>query len=90
MAAASRPVTTAGAVYSVIASAYAELGHPGAERFHHQGGTTGYLSREAFALPGLGLPIEESTALAWNPSLPGAKIEDTVLTTSAGIEILTV
>lgn len=85
----SRPGTTLGAVYEAIAGAYAELGHAGAEAFHHQGGTTGYLSREAFALPGLVLPIEENSALAWNPSLPGAKIEDTVVTTADGIEILT-
>ncbi|MCC7369162.1 MAG: M24 family metallopeptidase [Chloroflexi bacterium] len=88
--AASTPGTTAGAVYDVIVSAYAELGHPGQEQQHHQGGTTGYLSREAFALPGLGLPIDENTALAWNPSLPGAKIEDTVITSRGGIEILTI
>ena len=87
--AASTPGTTAGAVYDAIVQAYAELGHPGAEAFHHQGGTTGYLSREAFALPGLDLTIEDATALAWNPSLPGAKIEDTVVTSAAGIEILT-
>ena len=87
--AVSRPGTTLGAVYGVIARSYAELGHPGAEMLHHQGGTTGYLSREAFALPGLDLLIEENTALAWNPSLPGAKIEDTVVTTADGIEILT-
>ena len=86
---ASRPGTTLGAVYEVIAGAYSELGHPGAESLHHQGGTTGYLSREAFGLPGLDLMMDEATALAWNPSLPGAKIEDTVVTTSAGIEILT-
>lgn len=86
---ASTPGTTAGAVYDEIVRAYADLGHAGGEQFHHQGGTTGYLSREAFALPGLDLVIEDATALAWNPSLPGAKIEDTVLTTAAGIEILT-
>jgi Xaa-Pro aminopeptidase len=34
--------------------------------------------------------IENGMALAWNPSLPGAKIEDTVLATERGIEILTV
>jgi hypothetical protein len=88
--AVSRPGTTLGAVYATIVRAYAELGHPGAEAFHHQGGTTGYLSREAFAVPGLELPIEENTALAWNPSLPGAKIEDTVVTTSNGVEIMTI
>jgi Xaa-Pro aminopeptidase len=88
--AVSKPGVTAGAVYDMIARSYAELGHPGAEMLHHQGGTTGYLSREAFALPGLNLTIEANTALAWNPSLPGAKIEDTVVTTDAGIEILTI
>lgn len=87
--AASRPGTTVGAVYDTIVWAYAERGHPGAEAFHHQGGTTGYLSRELFALPGLAETIESGTALAWNPSLPGAKIEDTALTTEQGIEILT-
>jgi hypothetical protein len=34
-------------------------------------------------------PIESNTALAWNPSLPGSKIEDTVVTSEGGIEILT-
>jgi Xaa-Pro aminopeptidase len=88
--AASTPGVTVGDVYDVVVSAYAELGHPGEELRHHQGGTTGYLSREVFALPGLRLPIEEYTALAWNPSLPGAKIEDTVVTSRTGIEVLTV
>jgi Xaa-Pro aminopeptidase len=87
--AVSRPGVTVGAVYDAIVRAYGELGHSGAEAHHHQGGTTGYLSREAFALPEVDLIIEDGTALAWNPSLPGAKIEDTVVTTSAGIEILT-
>ena len=86
---ASRPGATLGGVYGVIARSYAELGDPGAEMLHHQGGTTGYLSREAFAIPNLNVVIEENTALAWNPSLPGAKIEDTVVTTEDGIEVLT-
>ena len=88
--AASTPASTVGAVYDTIVRAYADAGHPGGERFHHQGGTTGYLSRELFGLPGLDTVVDDSTALAWNPSLPGAKIEDTVITTTAGIEILTV
>ncbi len=88
--AASTPGSTVEAGYEAIVAAYARAGHPGAERFHHQGGTCGYLSREVVGRPGVDTPIEANTALAWNPSLPGAKIEDTVLTGADGIEILTV
>ena len=88
--AASTPGATLGAVYAAIVSAYAELGHAGAELHHHQGGTTGYLSRELVALPAMDALIESNTALAWNPSLPGAKIEDTAITSEQGLEILTV
>ena len=87
---ASTPGATLGAVYAAIVAAYARLGHPGAALDHHQGGTTGYLSRELVALPGMDVPIEANTALAWNPSLRGAKIEDTAITTERGLEILTV
>ena len=88
--AASTPRATVGEVYRMIVEAYAGLGHPGAELGHHQGGTTGYLSRELVARPGMDDAIEANTALAWNPSLPGAKIEDTVVTSERGLEILTV
>ena len=88
--AASTPGATLGAVYDAIVAAYAQAGHPGAEADHHQGGSTGYLSREQIALPGMATVIEAGSALAWNPSLPGAKIEDTVLVTDEGIEVLTV
>jgi Xaa-Pro aminopeptidase len=79
-----------GQVYAAITNAYARLGHAGAERDHHQGGTTGYLSREALATPDSDVAIVTPVALAWNPSLPGAKIEDTVLRTDNDIEVLTV
>jgi Xaa-Pro aminopeptidase len=87
--AASRPGARLNAVYEAIVASYARHGHPGAEQLHHQGGTTGYLSREVVARPHTDIAIQSGTALAWNPSLPGSKIEDTVLTTDAGIEILT-
>jgi Xaa-Pro aminopeptidase len=86
---ASRPGATLGDVLAAIIAAYARLGHPRAELGHHQGGTTGYRSREVVARPGDPTEIDPPLALAWNPSLPGAKIEDTVLRTDEGIEILT-
>jgi Xaa-Pro aminopeptidase len=87
---ASRPGATLGEVYDAIAAAYAREGHAGEEAKHHQGGPCGYLSRDAIALPGSDLALGERGAVAWNPSLPGAKIEDTVLVHGGGLEILTV
>lgn len=88
--AASVPGATLGDVFAAVVSAYAEVGHPGAERDHHQGGPCGYLSRDVLARPGAGQVVQERNALAWNPSLPGAKVEDTVLTsTDAGLHVLT-
>jgi Xaa-Pro aminopeptidase len=86
---ATRPGATLGAVFAAITAAYARLGHPRAELDHHQGGTTGYRSREVIATPGDPTILDDPVAVAWNPSLTGAKIEDTVLLTDAGLEVLT-
>ncbi|OKH37326.1 peptidase M24 [[Phormidium ambiguum] IAM M-71] len=72
-----QPGTSLNAVYDVLASAYEKHGFPNAIREHHQGGTTGYLSREVIANPTTTDILEANMAMAWNPSLPGAKIEDT-------------
>ena len=87
---ASRPGATLGAVYAAIVKAYAALGHKGAEAYHHQGGSCGYLSRDVVAGPDSSGVLQSHNAVAWNPSLPGAKIEDTVVVGDPGVEILTV
>src|ERR687897_42570 len=56
---------------------YAEAGFPEGWRDHHQGGMTGYASREIIATPGTQQEIKEAQAFAWNPSLEGAKAEET-------------
>ena len=66
-------------IYERLKQAYEQQGHPQAIRQHHQGGTTGYLSREIVATPTTIDPLAANMAVAWNPSLPGAKIEDTFL-----------
>ncbi len=76
-------------VYAQIAAAYARVGHLGAESEHHQGGPCGYLSREAIARPGLHEPLVDGGAVAWNPSLAGAKLEDTMLIAADRLEPLT-
>ena len=57
---------------------------------HHQGGPTGYLPRDFPAHEKTEREITLHNALAWNPSGKGLKVEDTILTTHSGPEILTV
>ncbi len=97
---ASRPEVKLSDIFKNIVSAYAENDLAGEELNHHQGGTTGYLSREEFAREENQTELSTNTALAWNPSAVGNKIEDTVLLTELSapapdlekiqIEILTV
>jgi Xaa-Pro dipeptidase len=68
---------------------YAETGFPEGWRDHHQGGMTGYASREVIATPGTQQEIREGQAFAWNPSLVGAKAEGTFVLGQLGLEILT-
>jgi Xaa-Pro aminopeptidase len=86
----SLPGRTLSQIYETFARAYRAHGHADEILKHHQGGPTGYLSREEIARPGVTSPILDRMALAWNPSLTGAKIEDTVLVREGrAIEVLT-
>jgi len=67
---------------------YGEAGFAEGWRDHHQGGMTGYASRELIATPGTHQEIREGQAFAWNPSLEGAKVEETFVLGPDGPEIL--
>jgi Xaa-Pro aminopeptidase len=68
---------------------YAEAGFPEGWRDHHQGGMAGYASREIIATPETRQEIREGQAFAWNPSLVGAKAEETFVLGPDGTEVLT-
>ena len=86
----SRPGASLDSLYSGLARAYAEAGNAVAIQEHHQGGTTGYRAREIVAMPGmLAERLHNGTPVAWNPSIQGAKIEDTFLVTDTGLINLT-
>ncbi len=80
---------TAGDVFAEIRDAYAAVGHEGEWREHHQGGAAGFAGREWIATPDHDASVHTPMAYAWNPTVQGAKSEDTVLVTEDGFEVLT-
>ena len=79
---------TAGDVFREIRDAYAEVGYPDEWQKHHQGGATGFAGREWKATPGSTADLQTPMAYAWNPTVEGAKSEDTALV-GEGVETLT-
>ena len=86
---ATRPGRTLAEALADCRSFYADEGFPGGWRDHHQGGMTGYASREVVATPETRQRIEAGQAFAWNPSLRGAKAEETFILTESGTEVIT-
>ena len=77
-----------GSVVQAGIQAYADVGFPEEWKLHHQGGPTGYASREFRALPGETRLVQPNQAFAWNPSIAGTKSEDTILASERGVEFL--
>jgi Xaa-Pro aminopeptidase len=88
--AATRPGATLDAVFAAGTAGYAAAGFAADEwRNHHQGGAAGYAGRDPRATSKTRDLVQDAQAFAWNPSAPGAKIEDTVVVSAGGIEVLT-
>jgi Xaa-Pro dipeptidase len=85
----SRVGKTSAELFKVAQNAYAAEGFPGEEEFHHQGGPTGYGEREWLATPTGKEVVVNNQAFAWNPSIRGGKVEDTVVLHDGKIESLT-
>jgi antitoxin VapB len=86
---ATKVGATSAELFRVAQAAYAAEGFPGEERFHHQGGSTGYGEREWVAAPEGKQMVVDRQAFAWNPSIRGGKAEDTVILRDGKIEWLT-
>lgn len=80
---------TAADVFGAIRDAYAAVGWDGEWERHHQGGAAGFAGREWIATPTLRRRVHRPMAYAYNPTVAGAKSEDTTLVTDDGIEVLT-
>lgn len=86
---ASRVGVTSSELFRVAQDAYAREGFAAEEQLHHQGGPTGYWEREWIATPDGKEKVVNNQAFAWNPSIRGGKVEDTVLLNDGRIELLT-
>jgi Xaa-Pro aminopeptidase len=81
---ATRPGRTLADAFADCQRFYAEAGFPDEWRLHHQGGLSGYASREVVATPATHQVIQPGQAFAWNPSITGAKAEETFILTDQG------
>lgn len=86
---ASRPGASLGEAFSAGTDQYAAEGFPDEWMLHHQGGLTGYAGREIKGSPTSDYILQANQVVAWNPSITGAKSEDTVLISDEGFEVLT-
>lgn len=87
--AATRPGATLGAIFERVTGSYAAAGFPDEWQLHHQGGPAGYEPREYLATPGSTDVVAVGQTYAWNPSITGAKSEDTLLVGQDSNEVLT-
>ncbi len=84
-----RPGASVARVFKEAISVYGKYGHPDEWEKHHQGGAIGYNEREYIATLKSKEVVHLNQAFAFNPTLEGAKVEDTVLVTRNGVEVLT-
>ena len=86
---ATRKGASGAAIYSAAERAYAEAGAAEDIALHHQGGAAGYAEREWIITPTSTAVVQDPEVYAYNPSLRGAKAEDTVVLRNGIIENLT-
>ena len=85
---ATQPGSTLADAFAACWGYYRDAGYGDEIRLHHQGGLTGYASREVIATPETRHEIAVGQAFAWNPSITGAKAEETFILTESGPEVV--
>jgi antitoxin VapB len=86
---ATRKGAASSEIFAAAKRAYAAAGAEDEIEQHHQGGPCGYTERDWVVTPCGPERVVEPQAFAYNPSLHGAKTEDTVVLTDGKIEVLT-
>jgi antitoxin VapB len=86
--AATRPGVKGSELYFVTSRGYSREGFPGEEHLHHQGGSTGYRTRDWVAHPQSEDRVQLRQAFAWNPSITGTKTEETCIAFDDHVEVI--
>jgi Xaa-Pro aminopeptidase len=76
-------------LYDAAAKAYADAGFADEIDKHHQGGAAGYRTREWVAHPNSSDTVGPDQAFAWNPSITGTKVEETVIVSGGRCDVIT-
>ncbi|MEQ1765369.1 MAG: M24 family metallopeptidase [Pyrinomonadaceae bacterium] len=76
-------------LYDTAVRAYGAAGFPDEIDKHHQGGAAGYRTREWVAHPNSTDVVETDQAFAWNPSITGTKVEETVILIGGRCKVIT-
>jgi antitoxin VapB len=86
---ATVPGNTCADIFEQCKNWYEEAGFPDEWKKHHQGGAIGYDDRDYVIYPGIDEKILDNQAFAWNPTITGAKVEDTIIAHRDGFEVIT-
>lgn len=85
----TKPGIAASEIFEKMKEWYASAGYENEWMLHHQGGAIGYDDREWVIYPGIKEVVRENQAFAWNPTITGAKVEETIIVNSNGFEVVT-
>jgi antitoxin VapB len=85
----TRPGIDAAEIFEKMKGWYKSVGFENEWMLHHQGGAIGYDDREWVIYPGIKEVVHENQAFAWNPTITGAKVEETMIVTKDGFEVVT-
>ena len=85
---ATRPGVKGSDLYEVTSRGYEREGFRGEEHLHHQGGATGYRTRDWVAHPQSEDRVQLRQAFAWNPSITGTKTEETCIAFEDHVEVI--
>lgn len=86
---ATRDGAVSSDIFAAAQRAYAAVGAVEEIEAHHQGGPCAYAERDWVITPKGTERVVAPQAFAYNPSLHGAKVEDTVVLVDGAIEVLT-